>query len=379
MTTAFLPFAKPVFTEASITAVAEVLRSGWVTTGPKLLEFEQALSAYFGRPTLSFANGTCTMEVALRLANIGPGDEVITTPLTWVATANVITQVGATVVFADIDPLTRNLSIDSIKSKLSPRTKAILPVHLAGLPCDLTAIYALAKTHNLRVIEDAAQAIGSHHQGQKVGSFGDFASFSFQANKNLTTAEGGCLVLPDVSYLPRAERLRLQGVKRLGVDEISVEEVGGKYNLTDIAAVLGLEQLSRLDSINAHRKRLAECYEASWDKSLLQRLNVSLPVYDWASSNWHLFQLVLNPDTVNLSRAQFITEMKTAGIGIGVHYPAAHLTELYRSLGAKPGDCPVAERVCQFIVSLPIHSAMSEADVARVVSATETLLKTHAR
>ncbi len=192
----FLPFSKPTIDEATISSVAEVLRSGWITSGPKVAAFEAQLSEYFGgRPVRTFNSGTCTMEIALRIAGIGPGDEVITTPISWVATANVIIEVGATPVFADIDPVTRNIDLDQVEAAITPRTKAIIPVYLSGLPVDMDRLYAIAKKHNLRIVEDAAQALGSEWKGKKIGALGDFVSFSFQANKNITSSEGGCLVL----------------------------------------------------------------------------------------------------------------------------------------------------------------------------------------
>ncbi len=188
----FLPFSKPVIDEATIAAVGEVLRSGWITSGPKVQAFEAQLSEYFGgRPVRTFNSGTCTMEIALRIAGIGPGDEVITTPISWVATANVILEVGATPVFADIDPQTRNIDLDQLEAAITPRTKAVIPVYLAGLPVDMDRLYAIARKHNLRIVEDAAQALGSSWNGQRIGATGDFVSFSFQANKNVTCAEGG--------------------------------------------------------------------------------------------------------------------------------------------------------------------------------------------
>lgn len=205
-----LPFTRPDIDEETIAGVVEVLRSGWITTGPWCARFEQALSEYFGgRPVLAYASGTVTMEVALKLLGIGPGDEVITTPLSWVATSNVVLAVGATPVFVDIDPVTRNIDASRLEAAITPRTRAILPVHLAGLPADLDAIYAMAERHRLRVIEDAAQAIGSVWKHQRIGSFGDFASFSFHPNKNITSIEGGCLVLPADADVDLARRLRL--------------------------------------------------------------------------------------------------------------------------------------------------------------------------
>ncbi|MEG1117204.1 MAG: DegT/DnrJ/EryC1/StrS aminotransferase family protein, partial [Janthinobacterium sp.] len=228
----FLPFSKPTIDEATIAAVGEVLRSGWITSGPKVQAFEAQLSEYFGgRPVRTFNSGTCTMEIALRIAGIGPGDEVITTPVSWVATANVIIEVGATPVFADIDPVTRNIDLDKLEAAITPRTKAIIPVYLSGLPVDMDRLYAIADKYNLRVVEDAAQAFGSTWKGKRIGAFGDFVSFSFQANKNITTGEGGCLVLNNLEEAKLAEKYRLQGVTRSGVDGIDVDVLGGKYNM----------------------------------------------------------------------------------------------------------------------------------------------------
>jgi len=215
----FIPFTRPSFNQETIDAVAEVLRSGWVTSGPKLAEFEAALSAYFGgRPVRCFANGTATMKIALQVAGIGAGDEVITTPISWVATSNVVLSVGAKPVFVDIDPVTRNIDLHQVAAAITPKTRAIMPVYLAGLPVDMDQLYALAKQHNLRVIEDAAQAFGSQWNGKKIGSFGDLVSFSFQANKNLTTIEGGCLVLNNADEAKLAEKFRLQGLTRQWMD-----------------------------------------------------------------------------------------------------------------------------------------------------------------
>jgi len=247
----FLPFTKPTIDEETIAAVGEVLRSGWLTSGPKVQALEKQLSEYFGgRPVRCFNSGTCTMEIALRIAGIGAGDEVITTPNSWVATANVIIEVGATPVFVDIDARSHNLDLNLVEAAITPRTKAIIPVHMCGLPCDMDKLYALAKKYNLRVVEDAAQAIGSTWKGQRIGAFGDFASFSFQVNKNIMTGEGGCLVLNNAEEARLAEKYRLQGVTRSGLDGIDVDVLGGKYNMTDIAGAIGLGQMKRLPEFN---------------------------------------------------------------------------------------------------------------------------------
>ena len=371
--TDFLPFTRPDLDEATIAGVIEVLRSGWLTTGPWNTKFEQMLSEFFGgRMVRAFNSGTVTMEVALRMLGVGPGDEVITTPLSWVATANVVLAVGARPVFVDIDPVTRNLDTSRIESAITSRTKVILPVHLAGLPCDLDAIGALAARYKLRILEDAAQAIGSTWQGRRVGSFGDFASFSFHPNKNATSLEGGCLVLPADADPQLAERLRLQGVRRTGLDGMDVDVVGGKANLTDVAARVGWGQMQRLDSFNRRRTELAKAYFAVLDAMKLAERGAQLPVRDFTNSNWHMFQIVL-PSTA--PRAAVMQALKDRGIGTGVHYPPIHLFTLYRKLGFKPGDFPHAERVGAGILTLPLFPAMRDADIGRVCGALDAVLR----
>lgn len=373
----FLPFSKPTIDEATIAAVGDVLRSGWITSGPKVQAFEQQLSEFFGgRPVLTFNSGTCTMEIALRIAGVGPGDEVITTPISWVATANVILEVGATPVFADIDPITRNIDLAQLEAAITPRTKAILPVFLAGLPVDMTHLYALAKKHNLRVLEDAAQALGSSWNGQRIGSTGDFVSFSFQANKNVTSSEGGCLVLNNDEEVRLAQKYRLQGVTRSGFDGLDVDVLGGKFNMTDVAAAIGLGQFAHIEAITAHRRELARHYFACFGEDFEAQYGAQLPPADFENSNWHLFQLVLPERGDGLpARATFMEQMQALGVGIGYHYPPIHLLSLYRERGFKEGMFPIAERVGRLIVSLPMFTAMSKADVERSVAAVKAVLK----
>ncbi|MCK9201056.1 MAG: DegT/DnrJ/EryC1/StrS aminotransferase family protein [Gallionella sp.] len=368
----FLPFSKPTIDESTIAAVGDVLRSGWITSGPKVAEFEKQLSAYFGgRPVRTFNSGTCTMEIALRIAGIGAGDEVITTSISWVATANVILEVGATPVFADIDPVTRNIDLDKVEAAITPKTRAIIPVYLAGKPVDMDRLYAIAAKHKLRVIEDAAQAMGSSWNGKPIGSFGDFVSFSFQANKNITTSEGGCLVMNNEEEAKLAEKFRLQGVTRSGWDGIEVDVLGGKYNMTDIAAAIGLGQFAKLAEITAHRRKLAQHYFATFGADFEAQTGAQLPPQDFENTNWHLFQLVL-PDSI--TRAEFMEKMKAHDIGIGYHYAPIHLFKLYRALGFKEGMFPVSEHVGRQIVSLPMFYAMNEADVERSVAAVKEVL-----
>jgi dTDP-4-amino-4,6-dideoxygalactose transaminase len=373
----FLPFTRPTIDEATIAGVAEVLRSGWITSGPQVKAFEARLAEYFGRPVRVFNSGTCTMEIALRIAGVGPGDEVITTPLTWVATSNVILEVGAMPVFVDIDPVTRNIDLARVEAAITPRTRAIIPVDLSGLPVDRDRLYAIAKSRRLRVVEDAAQSFGSTWKGRRIGSFGDFSSFSFHSNKNITTSEGGCLVMNDEREASLAEQYRLQGVVRTGLDGMEVELVGGKFNMTDIAARIGLGQLPHLDSFTARRRLLAKAYFEEFARPEHASLGLGLPVPNFTDSNWHMFQVVLPEGRLAIKRSTFMEELKSSGIGSGVHYPAIHLFALYRRMGWKDGDFPNAEYAGRNILTLPLFPTMDPSDVSRVVRALATILETH--
>jgi dTDP-4-amino-4,6-dideoxygalactose transaminase len=372
----FLPFTRPSIDDETIAGVAEVLRSGWITSGPKVKEFEARLSEYCdGRPVRAFNSGTCTMEIALRIAGIGAGHEVITTPLSWVATSNVILEVGARPVFVDIDPVTRNIDLARIEAAITPATRAILPVDLSGLPVDRDRLYAIAQKHKLRVVEDAAQAFGSAWRGRRIGSFGDFVSFSFHPNKNVTAIEGGCLVLNDEREARLAEQYRLQGVVRSGQDGMEVELVGGKFNLTDVAARVGLGQLPHLDEFNAKRRELVRAYFELLDLPAARSIGLRLPVADFTNSNWHMFQVILPEERLAIKRAEVMTQLHAAGIGSGVHYPAIHLFALYRRRGWKDGDFPHAEYAGRNILTLPLFPAMTRADVARVVQSLVAILQ----
>ena len=378
----FIPFTRPNFNQETIDAVAEVLRSGWVTSGPKLAQFESTLSEYFGgRPVRCFANGTATMKIALQVAGIGPSDEVITTPISWVATSNVILSVGAKPVFVDIDPITRNIDLNKVAAAITPRTRAIMPVYLAGLPVDMDQLYALANQYKLRVIEDAAQAFGSQWQGKRIGSIGDLVSFSFQANKNLSTVEGGCLVLNNEAEAKLAEKFRLQGLTRQGIDGMDVDVLGGKDNLTDVNAVIGLEQLKQLPGYQTRRAALARQYfdliRTELKSAGLADSNLELPVENFTDTNWHMFQVVLPLNQLTIDRAQVMTELKDLGIGTGVHYPAITGFTLYKDQGYKTSDTPIAERIGRSILTLPLFPTMSDEDVARIAKELVGILKKH--
>lgn len=359
-----LPFTRPDIDEETIAAVGDVLRSGWLTTGPKCRELETALSQRVGgRPVRLVNSATAALEFALRIAAIGPGDEVITTSLSWVATANVILAVGATPVFVDIDPASRLIDLDLVEAAITPRTRAIIPVDLAGFAVDRDRLYALADQHHLRVIEDAAQSQGSCWRGREIGSFGDLTAISFHPNKNMTTGEGGCLVMNDSQETHLFEKLRLQGVTRHADGTYDCDVLGGKANLTDIAAAIGLGQLKRLDAFNARRRDIASAYFAR-----LSGLPLDLPPADFCDANWHMFQVVL-PAELAPARARIIAAMRERGIALGIHYPAIHQTTLYRERGFAALSLPHTEAVAAGILTLPLFPAMVEADVIRVARA----------
>ncbi|SMC29277.1 hypothetical protein SAMN02745857_03734 [Andreprevotia lacus DSM 23236] len=366
----FLPFTRPSIDEDTIADVGNVLRSGWITSGPKVAAFEAALSDYFGgRPVRVVNSATGALEIALRLIDLRPGDEVITTPLTWVATTNVVINAGGKPVLVDIDPVTRNIDLDALEAAITSRTRAVIPVDLAGLPVDRDRLYAIAAKYNLRVIEDAAQSQGSTWQGRRIGSFGDLCSISFHANKNMTTTEGGALVMNNAEEARQFEKWRLQGVTRFPDGTMDVDLPGGKYNLTDVAAAIGLGQLKHIDAFNARRKVLAQRYFDLLDPAL----GLDLPPTS-DESNWHMFQPLLPLDRLNISRPEFIARMKEHGIGIGVHYPVLHLFSYYRALGYKEGMYPHAERAGASTITLPLFPAMQDSDVDRVCAALQAVL-----
>jgi hypothetical protein len=368
----YLPFTRPSIDEETIAGVAEVLCSGWITSGPCVKQLEQELSRYFGdRPVRAMSSATGALEIALSVAGVQAGDEVITTPLSWVATANVILRAGAKPVFVDVDSVTRNIDLERIEAAITPRTRALLPVDMAGLPVDRDRLYELARRHGLRVIEDAAQSMGAAWRGRRIGSFGDLVAISFHANKNITTGEGGCLVLTDAAETDLCTRLRLQGVVRLPDGGQEVEVAGGKHNLTDIAARIGLGQMKQLEAFTARRGTLARRYFERFDADS----GCVLPLEDYVNCNWHMFQVLLPLARMRIDRGGFIQAMHQRGIGVGVHYPAMHLFGLYRKLGYNPGDFPHAEHIGGSTVTLPLFPGMADSDVERVCTAVAEIIR----
>ena len=372
----FLPFTRPTLDEETIQGVVEVLRSGWITTGPNVGALEQALSEYLGgRPVRTLTSATTGLEIGLQICGIGAGDEVITPALSFTATPNVITRVGARPVFVDVDLDTRNMNLDQTEAAITPRTKALMPVHFSGLPVDMDRLYDIANRHRLRVIEDAAHAIGSAWHGKRIGSFGDVVSFSFHANKNMTTIEGGALSVANEDDARAIELQRFHGLRISAPGEMDVLIAGGKGNLTDVAARIGLGQLPRLDEFNLKRRALAMRY--------FDRLQTTppfrLPARGDEGHCWHMFAPLLPLDRLNIGRKQFIAAMRERDIGIGVHYPAMHLFTIYRKLDYKEGDFPNAERIGASTVTLPLFPGMEVGDVDRVCDAAGDIVRKAAR
>lgn len=369
----WIPFTRPDIDEDTIAAVAEVLRSGWLASGPKVAQLEAELSSYLGgRPVRTQTSATAGLEIALLASGIGRGDEVITPALSFVATANVIVRVGARPVFVDVGLDSRNIDFDQVESAITPRTRAILPVHFAGLPLDMDRLYAIAKRHRLRVIEDAAHAIGSSWRGRRIGSFGDLVVFSFHPNKNMTTIEGGAISGGSPEELKAIELQRWHGLVKSGADGFDTLIAGGKCNLSDVAAAVGLGQLRRLEEFNARRRTLVARYFELWGG---EESPLRLPERGDAGHSWHVFTPLLPLDELRISRREFIEAMKARGIGVGVHYPAIHLFSAYRALGYAQGQFPNAEAIGRRTVTLPLFPAMQPGDVDRVVTAANAVLR----
>lgn len=366
----YLPFARPTLDEWMISEVTDTLRSHWIASGPKVQAFEQALSDYLGgRPVRVMTSATAAIELAFDIIGLKPGDEVITSAMTFFSVGNMIHRSGARTVFVDCDLVTRNLDLDQVERAITPRTKVIVPTHFSGLACDMDRLLALAQKANIRVVEDAALAIGSAWKGRKIGAFGDMATFSFHPNKNMTTIEGGALVCATETEAKRAEVLRFHGIQRLADGTRDIAEAGGKFNMSDVSARLGLAQLSRLDEWCARRQQLAADYFRHLEP-IAAAAGLVLPARahadDPAGHSWNMFCVLLPLSRMQRSRKDFIAAMHERGIGIGVSYEAMHLTTLFRGLGHREGEHPNAERIARETITLPLFPTMTEADVARV-------------
>jgi len=374
----YRPFARSAVDEETITGLTGMSRSGWMTTGSQVKNFETALSHYLeDRPVRILNSAMSALEVALQLCGIGPGAEVITSSQTFFAAPNMILKAGATPVFVDVDLMSRNLDFDAVERAITPRTCAIMPTHFAGLPVDMERLYAIARQHRLRVIEDAALAIGSSWRGRRIGSFGDLTVFSFHPNKNMTTIEGGALVMNDETEAREAEILRLHGITQLSDGVRDVTFPGSKHDLLDANTRIGSGQLARLDAFNAQRRERAADYFQQFPSNLPCLLPHPGYPGDEAGHSWNLFAPLLPLDQLTIDRRQFRAALEARGIGAGVSYQAAHLTAPFRRYGRHEWDLPNTERIAREAVTLPLFPTMTRADVERVCAAVGELLANH--
>ena len=379
----YLPFALPDLGEEEITEVVDSLRSGWVTTGPKTKKFEQDFIGFLGGEVEAIAinSATAGLHLALEAVGVGPGDEVITTPYTFTATAEVIRYLGADPVFVDIDPVTFNIDVASIENNITPRTKAIIPVHFAGLACDMDAIIEIAKRHDLKIIEDAAHALPSRYKGDLIGTLQtDATVYSFYATKTITTGEGGMIVTRDQDIAKRCRVMRLHGISKDAFDRYSstkpawyyeVVAPGYKYNMTDIAASMGIHQLKKAERFQQRRQKLAAFYDHE-----LEGLPLLLPPHapEGDLHAWHLYVIRLTDDAL-VSRDDFIQQMAGKGIGCSVHFIPLHLHPYWRdTYSLEPGDFPNAISTYERAVSLPLYTKMTDDDALRVVAAIKAVL-----
>jgi UDP-4-amino-4-deoxy-L-arabinose-oxoglutarate aminotransferase len=381
-TKAFLPFASPDIGEEEIAEVLDSLRSGWLTTGPKTRRFEQDFAAFLGGGVHAIAvnSATAGLHLSLEALGVSAGDEVITTTYTFTATAEVVRYLGADPVFVDIDPATLNLDVDAVERAITPRTKAIIPVHFAGLACDMSRLLPLAASRGIGVVEDAAHAFPATHRGTLVGSLQSDASvFSFYATKTITTGEGGMVVMRDEALARRCRTMRLHGIDRDAFDRYSskvpawyyeVVAPGFKYNMTDIAASLGVAQLRKAGSFQRRRAELAARYDEA-----LAELPLELPPrIDGDLHAWHLYVIRIRPEA-GVARGRFIERMAELGIGCSVHFIPLHVHPYWRDrYRLQPEQFPAAQQTYEQAVSLPLYTRMSDDDQQRVIAAVQETL-----
>ena len=375
MGSTYLKFASPVIDEDTVAGVAEVLRSGHIASGPWVQKFESELSRFCdGRPVRALTSATAAVEVALQLCGIGPGDEVITSAQSFFTVLNMIARVGATPVFVDCDLVTRNIDLAQVEAAITEHTKAIVPTHYPGALADLDALYALAKRRGLRVIEDAALVLGSCWKGRNVGAIGDLVTFSFHPNKNITSIEGGALVVNDEAEAKEVEALRFHGIRYLADRTRDVAFPGGKFNLPDVNARIGCAQLTRLPEFLAKRRALADRYFARFATDPACVLPPRPESADDGQS-WNMFCVLLPLGRMTITRKGFRDALESRGIATGVSYEALNLCTLGRRHGGREGQCPNAERIGRETVTLPLFPSMGIDDADRVVDAVDEILR----
>ena len=379
-----VPFHRACIGEEEVQAVSEVIRSGWLTMGPKTLEFELAFARYIGvEHAIAVSSCTAALHLALEAAGVQAGDEVLVPTTTFTATAEVVTYLGAKPVFVEVEQKTLNLDIEDAARRVTPRTRAIIPVHFAGQPCDLAKIQEIADVHGLHVIEDAAHSLPARYRGANIGTLSELTAFSFYATKTLTTGEGGMITTNDAHHAERIRIMRLHGIGRdawkrytaAGSWYYEVLAAGFKYNLTDIQSALGLVQLMKCDAMREQRTLIAAQYTAAFRQ--IAALEPPTVLNDRESS-WHLYVLRMNTEYLRIDRDGLIEELKKRGIGTSVHFIPLHLHPYYAStFGYSRGGFPVAEREYERCLSLPIYPGMSQDDVNRVIEAVSEICEEH--
>jgi dTDP-4-amino-4,6-dideoxygalactose transaminase len=378
----FLPFSIPTIEEEEIGEVVDSLQSGWITTGPKVKKFEDEFKAYVDAPyAVPLSSATAGLHLALLALGIGPGDEVITTPMTFAATVNVMIHVGAKPVLADIEPGTLNIDVQAIRGKITERTKAIVPVHFAGLPCDMDAIFALADEFGLKVLEDAAHAVGTEYKGKRIGSFDTLSVFSFHPIKNITTGEGGMVCTRDEKLAEEISLLKFHGMSReawkrysaKGTPNYDIVLPGFKYNMMDIQAALGIHQLRKLDRFIEKRTAIAELYNAAFAE-VDEIVTPAAAPYAYRHA-WHLYTPLVRIEKLSIDRDAFMAELKKENIGTGLHFKAVHHHPYYReNLPIPPGELPHADYASDRILSLPLFPKMTMEDAKDVVEAVKNVI-----
>jgi dTDP-4-amino-4,6-dideoxygalactose transaminase len=381
-------FGAPVLDESEYNEVLDTLRSGWIGTGPKTVAFEKEFAGYVAaRHAVAVNSCTAALHLGLVVSGIKPGDEVITSPLTFAATANVVIHQGATPIFADIDPDTLNLDPGAVEQAITRRTEAIIPVHFGGLPCALDELKRIAGDHNLAIVEDAAHAVGARYQGKMIGGLGNITCFSFYANKNLTTGEGGMVVTDDDAQAELLAIYRLHGLSRDAWQRYMAHRLilsdaiypGYKYNLTDLQASLGIHQLRKQENFLAIRERYARMYDAAFADLPGIRMQPRPADADHRHA-LHLYVLILDPEQFRVDRNQIVAALLAENVGAAIHYRALHTHQYYRErFGYKPSDFPHAASVGSNIFSLPLTPGMSEADVQDVIEAVYKVLNAYRR
>ncbi len=374
--TEFLPFARPLIGDDEIAAVVETMRSGWLTMGPRTREFEHAFAEFIGAPhAVALNSGTAALHLALEAIGIGPGDEVIVPTYTFTASAAVVHHLGATPVLVDVRANDLNLDPDRVAAAITPRTRAIVPVHIGGQSCEMAALTEIAAQHGLRLVDDAAHALPTRYQGRQIGTFGDATAFSFYVTKNMTTGEGGMLTTADAAVAERARLMRLHGMSKdawkrytaEGTWHYDIEAPGFKCNMTDLAAAIGLCQLAKVAAMAARRTEIADRYNAAF----ANEAGLETPwVNPEGEHAWHLYLLRLHPEAITIDRPAFIQELTARNIGTSVHFIPLHLHSYYRDAGGyAPNAFPVAQAEYERVISLPIYAAMSDTDVDDVIAA----------